>query len=62
MIERDDEEKIYFIVESKGSELALDLRDSESTKIECAKEHFKAISDDVQMIQAKEFENFKDYY
>ena len=42
--------------------IKLNRHDSESAKIKCAKEHFKAISDDVQMIQAKEFENFKDYY
>ncbi len=36
---------IYFIAETKGSTLAMDLRPVEETKIECAKKHFQALSD-----------------
>ncbi|MCD8106382.1 MAG: DEAD/DEAH box helicase family protein [Oscillospiraceae bacterium] len=35
---------IYFIAETKGSMRSLDLRDVEKSKINCAREHFKAIS------------------
>ena len=37
---------IYFIAETKGSMKSMQLRLVESSKIHCAKEHFKAISSD----------------
>lgn len=37
---------IYFIAETKGSLSTLQLRDIEKAKIKCAKEHFRAISND----------------
>lgn len=37
---------IYFIAETKGSMDSLELRDAEKAKIECAKKHFKCISND----------------
>lgn len=37
---------IYFIAETKGSMDSLQLRDIEKAKIECAKKHFKCISND----------------
>lgn len=37
---------IYFIAETKGSMDSLELRDIEKAKIECAKKHFKCISND----------------
>ncbi|KGN02121.1 restriction endonuclease subunit R [Clostridium novyi A str. 4570] len=35
---------IYFVAETKGSMLSMDLREIEKSKIHCATEHFKAIS------------------
>ena len=43
MIEKNGEEKLYFVIETKGSMLVDDLRPKESYKIDCAKEHFRAI-------------------
>ena len=37
---------IYFIAETKGSMSTMQLRDIEKGKIHCAREHFKAISND----------------
>lgn len=37
---------IYFVAETKGSMSTLQLREIESAKIHCAREHFKAISSD----------------
>lgn len=37
---------IYFVAETKGSMSTMQLREIESSKIHCAKEHFKAISSD----------------
>nr|MCR5203261.1 restriction endonuclease subunit R [Lachnospiraceae bacterium] len=35
---------IYFVAETKGSMKSMQLRDIEKSKIDCAREHFKAIS------------------
>jgi type III restriction enzyme len=37
---------IYFVAETKGSLSSMELRKIEEAKIQCAKEHFKAISTD----------------
>ena len=37
---------IYFIAETKGSMQSLNLKGVEKAKIECAKKHFKSISND----------------
>ena len=37
---------IYFVAETKGSLSSLQLRDIENLKINCARAHFKAISND----------------
>lgn len=40
----DDVKHIYFVAETKGSMNSLHLRETERSKIACAREHFKAIS------------------
>jgi type III restriction enzyme len=37
---------IYFVAETKGSMRSMQLREIESAKTHCAREHFKAISSD----------------
>jgi len=44
LIEKDGTERLYFVVETKGSLFTEDLRDKESAKIECGKAHFKALA------------------
>lgn len=58
MIDKDGEEKLYFVIETKGSTLAEDLRLKEAKKIDCAKEHFKAIDTDVSFKATDSFEKF----
>jgi len=43
LVESAGEERLYFVVETKGSLFADDLRDVEAGKIACGKEHFAAI-------------------
>ncbi len=62
LIEKDDEEKLYFVVESKGSDLALDIKTAESSKIECAKKHFAEISTEIKLVQSASFRNFSEYF
>lgn len=61
LIEKDNEEKLYFVVESKGSLFTDDLRDTEEAKIKCATEHFKEISQEVQFIQSNNFEHMREF-
>ena len=44
LIDTDEGERLYFVVETKSSLFTDDLRDKESGKIECGKAHFKALS------------------
>jgi type III restriction enzyme len=57
LIEKENEEKLYFVVESKGSSLGLDIRDSERAKIHCAKKHFSSFSSKVEVKQSNSFEH-----
>ena len=43
LVERDDGERLYFVVETKASLFSSDLRNAESAKIECSKAHFAAL-------------------
>ncbi len=44
LVEKDGEERLYFVVETKSSLFVDDLRDRESAKITCGKAHFAAIA------------------
>jgi type III restriction enzyme len=44
VFDRDKVRHIYFVAETKGSDLDMDLREIEKLKIHCANEHFKVIS------------------
>ncbi|MDO5970171.1 DEAD/DEAH box helicase family protein [Flavivirga aquimarina] len=50
-----NDEKLYFVVESKGTTLLGDLRPKEQGKIDCGKKHFKAL--DTEMIVAANMED-----
>ncbi|MCY4561105.1 MAG: DEAD/DEAH box helicase family protein [Flavobacteriaceae bacterium] len=53
---QNDEEKLYFVVESKASASVLDLRPRESSKIKCGKQHFEALGSRLEV--ATDFRNF----
>ena len=44
VIDQEGEDKLYFVVETKGSMMALDLRTGESGKIDCGARHFDALA------------------
>lgn len=50
VIEKDGEEKLYFVLETKGQEWEEDLRPGESAKIEFARKHFEAIGTDIEFV------------
>ncbi len=62
LIEEENEEKLYFVVESKGSDLGLDIKTAESSKIACAKKHFAEISTEVTLVQSDNFRNFSEHF
>ena len=62
LIEEDNQEKLYFVVESKGNKLGLEIRTSEFSKIECAKKHFEEISTKVKVVQKKTFKEFSECF
>jgi|SRR6185312_11814201 len=45
LLERDGAERLYFVVETKGSLFADDLRATEAAKIDCGKAHFAALAE-----------------
>ena len=44
LVEVSGEERLYFVVETKGSMFVDDLRDNEVAKIACGEAHFKALA------------------
>lgn len=44
LVEENDTQRLYFVVETKGGLFTDDLRDKESAKIECGKAHFQVLA------------------
>ena len=58
LIEQDGEKKLYFVLETKGSTLKEDLRQTEWGKIECGRRHFAALGKQVTFDTADKFDKF----
>jgi type III restriction enzyme len=56
---KNGEEKLYFVVETKGSLNPFDRRGYENLKIHCGKQHFKALADGIDMQVATSWPEFK---
>lgn len=56
LAEENGSEKLYFVIETKGSIKSEDLRDVEEKKIYCGKAHFKALNTNVEF---KEYDDNK---
>lgn len=54
------EEKLYFILETKGSTNLIDLRTKEQLKIHCGKQHFKALDNGIEMQIATNWREFRE--
>jgi type III restriction enzyme len=44
LVEKDGAERLYLVVETKGSLFAEDIREQESAKIKCGEAHFQALA------------------
>ena len=42
-LEKDGEQKLYFVLETKGTTSLFDLRSPERLKIHCVKQHFDSL-------------------
>jgi type III restriction enzyme len=65
LIEKDNTEKLYFVVETKGSLNPEDRRDTENAKIKCGEKHFKAIAAEgnpASFITAVTIQDFFSYF
>lgn len=60
VIEQDGEQKLYFVVETKHSLFADDIRDREEDKIKCGRAHFAAIATDENPAQFKKATKLSD--
>lgn len=58
LIEKDGEQKLYFVLETKANLLNEALRPSESAKIECGHKHFEALGNEVEFKEIDSFEEF----
>jgi type III restriction enzyme len=56
---KNGEEKLYFILETKGSTNFMDLRTKEQLKIHCGRQHFKALEDGVELRVATNWNTLK---
>ena len=62
MFEREnEEEKMYFVVETKGNTNYMGLRPDEQARIDCGVKHFEAINTNVELKVAKDFDEFNDH-
>jgi type III restriction enzyme len=61
LVEQDGAERLFFVVETKPSLFAEDLRSKEDAKIECGKAHFRHLSTAVSPIEYVVARNFDDF-
>jgi type III restriction enzyme len=60
LIDYDGGEKLYFVVETKGTIIGDMLRPIEKAKINCGRAHFEALGESVGFTEADSFETFLD--
>ncbi|MBL4622184.1 MAG: hypothetical protein JKY89_07280, partial [Immundisolibacteraceae bacterium] len=61
LIEKDQQEKLYFVIETKSSLLGDDLRHTEEAKIKCGKKHFEELGNNINFIQSDSFNSFSEH-
>ncbi len=60
VIEKDDVERLYFVVETKSSLFTDALRPTEQAKIDCGVAHFDALDNEVAFIKATQMSDVED--
>lgn len=59
VLKDEDEEKVYFVTETKGTENINDLKGSEQKKILCGRKHFEVLDTGIKYVVAKELKTLK---
>jgi len=59
-VEQDGKERLFFIVETKGTQYTYLLRPKEEAKVRCGREHFSALGTPVQFLVRESFEGFEE--
>ena len=62
LVEVEGKEKLYFVVETKGTLFTDALPPTEQAKIDCGKAHFKALGDEVAFTVTNSFDNFSEKF
>jgi type III restriction enzyme len=62
VIEDDGQNKLYFVVETKGNASFDALRPTERYKIQCGEKHFEALGEKAEFIKADKYEEFISSY
>lgn len=60
VLRTDDGEKVYFVAETKGTDIIEDLKPSERRKINCGIKHFEVIDTGIKYEVVKELKTLKD--
>ena len=60
LVETDGQQRLNFVVETKGSLFTDVLRPTEQAKIDCGRKHFKALESGVEFTVANNFDTFTD--
>jgi type III restriction enzyme len=58
-IDKDGEQRLYFVLETKGAKHISDLRTPEQLKIHCGEAHFAALTNGVELRVARDWHEFK---
>ena len=61
LVELDGEERLYFVIETKGTMFSEEIRQTEQAKIECGHAHFKALDNETRFEVAKDYDTFMEY-
>ena len=59
VLDTEDGEKLYFVAETKGTEIVSDLKGSEKKKILCGRKHFEVIDTGIKYKVVKELKSLK---
>jgi type III restriction enzyme len=62
LVEVDGQQRLYFVVESKSTLLTDALRPAEQAKIDCGREHFKALGTEVQFHVAPDYRSLAEHF
>ncbi|MFH2045020.1 MAG: DEAD/DEAH box helicase family protein [Pseudomonadota bacterium] len=60
LVETENQQRLYFVVESKGSRFSEELRITENAKIQCGRKHFKALENNIDFMMADNYSTFSE--